>query len=698
MNDSKQEEHKEQDLIRLWILRMLNSIKLLQKFVKRDHFDEDDIADCLGLHKWIDLAHEDEFKRADILKEIQTLRRNLESRVNTLSPKPEVLRNFQIIRDLFGLSREEQSILQWIVFLKHGPSALKSAIGIALGYNSTRRQFLDLLSRSLRLSPATLRTLLSPEATLIRTGCLRWTNDSKADSITTFHCFEENLLHESLSQDNLLREIATKAPPPTLSHKDFPHLRETLRDLNIYLRTVLRQSRKGVNVLLYGPPGTGKTELSRLLAHELRCPSFEIVSHASSPPRSFRSEPNGSDRLSSLFMAQLLFSKSKTLLVFDEIEDIFRGGSLLDRGVANQSKARMNQLLESNPVPILWISNSNECIDNAFLRRFDFVLEIPPFPVKHREHLYRKICDRAIPTRTLEKLAHCDNLTPALVSRANQVSLAIHDNPSSRRPEKTFIRLIRNTLKAQGHPIDSLDRPSRSVPEIYDVRMLHTDIPLESLPENLTDNRSCRICLYGPPGTGKTTFGHWLARQLESPLHSKKISDIVSPLVGQTERNLARCFLQANEENAILMIDEVDTFLQERRQAVRSWEISQVNELLTQMEQFEGIFIASTNLMDHIDQAALRRFDLKVRFHYLQPQQCRQLLISHCRQNKLKPPSHHLIAQAQALSNATPGDFANAARQHRFRPFRTASEFLAAVQKECTIKEHHGDRPIGFIH
>ena len=64
---------------------------------------------------------------------------------------------------------------------------------------------------------------------------------------------------------------------------------------------------------------------------------------------------------------------------------------------------------------------------------------------------------------------------------------------------------------------------------------------------------------------------------------------------------------------AILLIDEVDSFLQDRRHAQRSWELSGVNEMLTQMESYQGVFIGSTNLMSSLDSAALRRFVINYR-------------------------------------------------------------------------------------
>ena len=121
-----------------------------------------------------------------------------------------------------------------------------------------------------------------------------------------------------------------------------------------------------------------------------------------------------------------------------------------------------------------------------------------------------------------------------------------------------------------------------------------------------------------------------------------------------------------------------------------------VNEMLTGMESFPGVFIASTNLMDGLDQAALRRFDLKVKFGYLRPPQAWQLLQRHCTQLGLPAPPEALQASMQKLDRLTPGDYAAVARQHRFRPLATPAMLVAALQAECAVKEN-SSRPIGFV-
>ena len=79
-------------------------------------------------------------------------------------------------------------------------------------------------------------------------------------------------------------------------------------------------------------------------------------------------------------------------------------------------------------------------------------------------------------------------------------------------------------------------------------------------------------------------------------------------------QNIAKAFSEAEQKGAILVLDEVDSFLQDRSGAYHSWEVTQVNEMLTQMESFQGIFIATTNFMTNLDKASIRRFDMKIEF------------------------------------------------------------------------------------
>jgi SpoVK/Ycf46/Vps4 family AAA+-type ATPase len=214
--------------------------------------------------------------------------------------------------------------------------------------------------------------------------------------------------------------------------------------------------------------------------------------------------------------------------------------------------------------------------------------------------------------------------------------------------------------------------------------------------EGITATKSARICLFGPPGTGKTAFGRWLAERMEVPLHAKKGSDLLGMYVGETEKRISRAFQEAEEEGAVLLLDEVDSFLQDRRNAQRSWEVTAVNEMLTQMESFSGVFIASTNLMDGLDPASLRRFDLKVRFDYLKAEQAWALFQKQLEALSLDRGCTDVRKRLDGLTTLTPGDFAAVARRHRFKSLADASEMVEALAAECSAKKCDARKSIGF--
>ena len=84
--------------------------------------------------------------------------------------------------------------------------------------------------------------------------------------------------------------------------------------------------------------------------------------------------------------------------------------------------------------------------------------------------------------------------------------------------------------------------------------------------------------------------------------------------VGGSEKSIAGAFRQAKDLGAVLMKDEAEALLFDRSVAVRGWEVSQVNEMLTWMESHPLPFVCTTNLPERMDHAVPRRFTLKLHF------------------------------------------------------------------------------------
>ncbi len=490
---------------------------------------------------------------------------------------------------------------------------------------------------------------------------------------------------------SLLRDTVSLADPPHLGMADYAHIGESLEVLLPYLNKSVDTSRVGVNIFLHGEPGTGKSQLAKLLASELACELFEVASEDIDGDA-----VNGAKRLRAFRAAQSFFPQRRALILFDEVEDVFDDGDSVfgRKSTAQTRKAWLNRMLEENAVPTLWLANSIRGIDPAFIRRFDMVIEVPVPPRTQRKRILAAACTNLVPARIIHRIAEVETLAPAVVTRAAAVVRSIQEELGDRASAAAFELLIDNTLKAQGHQPMRRHDPHQ-LREVYDPAFIHADVDLAAVGEGLLQCKAGRLCLFGPPGTGKSAYVRWLADQLGMPLFVKRASDLMSMWVGGSEMNIATAFRDAEKEGALLLIDEVDSFLQDRRQAQRSWEVTLVNEMLTQMESFPGVFIASTNLMEGLDQAALRRFDLKVNFDYLKPVQAAELLNRYCLALRLVEPSVEALKRLSRLCALTPGDFAAVSRQHRFRPMDSAAALVSALEAECALKQGT-KRAIGF--
>jgi SpoVK/Ycf46/Vps4 family AAA+-type ATPase len=190
-----------------------------------------------------------------------------------------------------------------------------------------------------------------------------------------------------------------------------------------------------------------------------------------------------------------------------------------------------------------------------------------------------------------------------------------------------------------------------------------------------------------------------VAHALERPLQVKQASDLMSKFVGETEQNMAAMFREAEAEQAVLLLDEADSFLQDRRGAQRTYEVTEVNEMLQGMERFNGVFICTTNLFDRLDPAALRRFTFKIHFKPLTAAQRERMFVVEALQGdgaRLTPP---LAARLKKLEQLCPGDFAAVKRQVTLLAAEfSAEEFLDQLEVEHRLKpEVREARAMGFV-
>jgi SpoVK/Ycf46/Vps4 family AAA+-type ATPase len=133
-----------------------------------------------------------------------------------------------------------------------------------------------------------------------------------------------------------------------------------------------------------------------------------------------------------------------------------------------------------------------------------------------------------------------------------------------------------------------------------------------------------KIIFYGPPGTGKTMTALSLAKSMKKRVLSFDCSKILSKYVGESEQNVRKIFdtyrdlaLKTKSE-PVLLLNEADQFLSARSTdasgSAEKMHNQMQNIFLEQIEKFNGMLIATTNLLENIDSAFSRRFDYKIAF------------------------------------------------------------------------------------
>ena len=476
-------------------------------------------------------------------------------------------------------------------------------------------------------------------------------------------------------------------PPVQAKHpwSAFAHLGKHARDVRDSLAAAVfggtdgagapAARRTGVNLLFYGPPGTGKTEFARTLCAEIGARLYSVGEKEFGPEARA-----ASDRWDSLeYALEAPADEPGTALLFDEMEDL----------PGLMPKQWLNGVLEANPVPILWAANATDYyreVEPFFLDRMLHALEFRSVPAVRRKGIYDRILSRRglaeeASAQLAGEFARMPDVTPRQVTLASSWA-AVRDGDADgiRR------NLARKRRLRQGAPPAALPSPSR-----YDAKLLRADCDLVELADRIVacGPRRMGLLFSGPPGAGKTAFVRHLAERWERETLSRRASDLLGRYVGDNERNLARAFEEARDLDAVLVLDEADSLLADRRGADTHWQVGLVNELLSQMESHPLPFACTTNLSDALDPASLRRFLFRAKFRFLDgPRIARAFRLFF---------DADASPEVRGLPGLTPADFALVRERASLLDFLTdTARITEELRRESGAKESRSPRAVGF--
>lgn len=609
------------------------------------------------------------------VRNIETLRQALQKKPVQNILERGMDQSVDCLVDLFNLNDTERAILQFFVCVGRYPM-LRALVSELLdsGRFSCRINVtdIDVISMICGLSENKVSRALAENNVLIHSGILVLDTDGEL----FLHKLIRRAVNMHIKDTNKMKTCLLGDKRTGNKNLNFDHVQSGYDYICALLDNAVKNNTCGMNILIYGPTGTGKTEMAKQIVGKL---GYDLYSLQTS--NKTRQDKNVA--LSYLMHAQrILYNDNQSVILLDEAEDVFRYN---EYSTDATSKLMLNQILEQNVRPVIWVTNNINCMDQAYLRRFSYCMELPKPNENMKLQIWKNICKMhklKLSPEQMQEYAKKYDVAPGIIDTAV-------------RAEK-----LTGISGAIAQTIDSMcvvltgkkpQNTTNNTNVAFDTTLLNTDVDMARLTEQIvgTGRKNFSLCLYGASGTGKSAFARHLAEQMGIKFILKRASDLKGMYVGETEKNIARAFRQAHEENAMLIFDEADSFLRDRTRANAGWEVSSVNEMLTQMESATIPFVCTTNLMADLDPASLRRFLFKIKYDFMTQSQVQIAF------NKFFGMDIS-NSDLRELTHLTPGDFVVVKNKADILGVKSVTELIDMLRAEMLVKNVKRTLKIGF--
>jgi SpoVK/Ycf46/Vps4 family AAA+-type ATPase len=481
------------------------------------------------------------------------------------------------------------------------------------------------------------RTVFSDHAPLFRAGLLHTTDDPQSPSgrsdLARFLKLDPRILSYLLEDDNGIDgrlSSLVRVFLPSLSLDDVlvdPVIKEQVLNLARYHLTEQDAGWKRLALYLHGPYGVGKRDLALGICGELGCPMLIVdmnllLAHGVD----FEAVLRLVFREGLLMQAALYFDHADVLVKEDN-----------DGRAQALIKTLVNVATEYGWLTFL--AGEKPWSPKEVFKEMAFqAVELPLPGVPLREAAWVKALESLSPgagTAWAEPLARRFRLTPGQIQDAaawaenrramgeGQGEITLADLYAACRAQSNQ-KLGELTVKIEPcYGWEDIILPEDKVAQLREicnqVKHRYRVFGQWGFDRKLSRGKGLSVLFSGPPGTGKTMAAEVIAYELQLDLYKIDLSGVVSKYVGETEKNLARIFAEAETANAILFFDEADALFGKRTlvsDAHDRYANVETSYLLQRMEEYDGVVILATNMRENMDEAFTRRIRFVVEFPF----------------------------------------------------------------------------------